>query len=91
VVGEGRHRGESSALLTTTHGAGRDEHTSHLAPEATGSPLFAGLIPEGLPLGGEVAVAGRDSNEECVVGLEGGRVLEDGDGGVLWGGRASLR
>lgn len=48
VVGEGRHGSDGSGLLTAAHGSGRDEEAGHLAPEATGGPLLAGLVPEGL-------------------------------------------
>lgn len=85
VVGEGGDGVLSSGLLATAEGGGRDKDTGHLAPEATGSPLLAGLVPEGLPLGGEVAVAGGDAEEEGVVLLELGGVLEDGHVGGLGG------
>ena len=41
-------------------------------------PLLAGLVPEGLELGGEVAVAGRDAEEHGIEGLELGGVVQDG-------------
>ena len=83
VVGESAHRSESSALLSTALGAGGDEQAGVLAPEATGLPLAAGPVPEGPPLGGEVAVAGGDAHQEGIVLLEDGGVGDLGDGGVL--------
>ena len=83
VVGEGRDGVLSSGLLTTTLGGGRDEDTGHLAPETTGSPLLAGLVPESLPLGGEVSVTGGDTKEEGIVALKDGRVVESRDIGGL--------
>lgn len=83
VVGEGAHGSDSSGLLATTEGTGRDEETGVLAPEATSSPDATGAVPEGLPLGGEVAVAGGDTQKESIVLLEDGGVGEGGDGVVL--------
>lgn len=83
VVGEGRDGVLSSGLLTTTLGSGRDEDTGHLAPETTGSPLLAGLVPESLPLGGEVSVTGGDTKEEGIVALKDGGVVESRDVGGL--------
>lgn len=85
VVGKGAHGSESSALLSTTLGAGRDEQASVLAPEAAGLPLTAGPVPEGPPLGGEVAVASGDAHQEGIVLCEDGGVGDLGDGGVLGG------
>lgn len=87
VVGECAHGGDSSALLSTTLGSGADEQAGVLAPVATSLPLTAGLVPESPPLGGEVAVAGRDTEKEGVVLLESGRVAEHGD---LAGGSGSV-
>lgn len=67
VVGEGAHGGDGSGLLATTGGTGGDEETGVLAPVAAGSPDGAGLVPEGLPLSGEVAVAGGDTEEDGIV------------------------
>ena len=79
VVGEGAHGGDGGGFLTAAHGAGADEQAGVFAPEAAALPEAAGRVPECLPLGGEVAVAGGDAEEEGVVGLEDGR----GDGGVV--------
>lgn len=38
-----------------------------------------------LPLGGEVSVSGGDAEEESIVGLEGGGILEEGDVSGLGG------
>ena len=67
VVDESRHGGDGGGLLATTEGAGADEHTSILAPEGALLPLLAGLVPEGLELGGEVAVTGGDTEEDGIV------------------------
>lgn len=67
VVGEGAHGGNGSRLLATTEGTGGDEETGVLAPVATGSPDGAGLVPEGLPLGREVAVAGGNTEQDGIV------------------------
>lgn len=81
VVGEGAHGGQSSALLATTGGTSGDEETSVLAPVATGSPDGAGLVPECLPLSGEVTVASGDTEEDGIVLQEVGR-LSDGVAGL---------
>lgn len=67
VVGEGAHGGQSSGLLTTTGGTGGDEETGVLAIVATGGPDGAGLVPEGLPLSGEVTVTSGDTKEDGIV------------------------
>lgn len=79
VVRKRAHGIHSSALLPTAHSGSRHEQTRVLAPQGTGLPLAAGLVPEGLPLGREVAVSGRDAEEEGVVLLEGFWVAERGD------------
>lgn len=71
VVSKGAHGSKGSGLLATTGGTGRDEETSILAPVATGSPDTSGLVPEGLPLGGEVTVASGDTEEDGIVLQEG--------------------
>jgi hypothetical protein len=85
VVSESAHGSESSALLSTTLGAGADEEAGVLAPEATGLPLTAGAVPEGPPLRGEVAIAGGNAHQEGIVLLEDRRIADLGDGGVLGG------
>lgn len=67
MVGEGAHGRQSSGLLATAGGTGGDEETSVLAPEATGGPDRAGLVPEGLPLSGEVTVASGDTEKDGIV------------------------
>jgi hypothetical protein len=85
VVSKSAHGSNSSALLSTALGRGADEQTRVLAPEAAGLPLLAGVVPEGPPLGGEVAVAGGDAHQEGVVLLEGRGVGHLGDRAVLLG------
>ena len=86
VVSEGAHGGDGGALLSTALSGSADEEASVLAPEAAGLPLLAGVVPEGPPLGGEVAVAGGNAHEEGVVLLEGRGVGHLGDRAVLFGG-----
>jgi len=86
VVSEGGHGREAGRLLAAALGAGGDEEAGKLAPEAAAGPLLASLVPESFPLGRKVAVTGGDANEEGVVLLEDGRVVEDGDVCGLGGG-----
>lgn len=67
VVSEGRDRVESSDLLPTALPAGRDEETGVFARESTRSPETTGGIDERFPLGREISVTGRDTEEEGVV------------------------
>lgn len=55
VVHEGRHGADDGGLLASARGGGADEHAGVLAPEGSGLPLAAGLVPEDLELGGEVS------------------------------------
>ena len=78
-------RGDEGRFLPAA-GAGRaGEHAEVFPREGAGHPELAELVDEGLPLGGVVAVAGGDAEEEGVVLLHvvGG---DEGDGGVLAGG-----
>lgn len=65
--------------------AGRHKEAGVFAPEATGLPLLAGVVPEGPPLGREVSVAGGDTHEESIVLLEDRGVGDLRDRGVLRG------
>lgn len=67
VMGQSAHGRQSGGFLTTTHGASGDENTCVLAPEATGGPDGAGLVPEGLPLRREITVASGDAEEDGIV------------------------
>lgn len=78
VVRERAHGRNRSALLSTALGRSANEDTSILAPVFTLLPLSTSLVPEGFPLRGEVAVAGRDAEEDGVV------LLEDGGVGQGW-------
>jgi hypothetical protein len=69
VVGKGRERIHGSRLLSTTRARGGDEHAGVLAREAAGRPELAGRVPEGLELRREVAVPGRDTEEEAENGM----------------------
>ena len=84
MVRKGAHGRQRRALLAAALGGRRDEDADVLAVVAARLPLLAGLVPKGLPLGGEVAVAGRDAEEEGVVFLELVRG-DEGDGGRLAG------
>ena len=46
-------------------------------------PLLAGVVPESLPLGREIAITGRDAKKEAVIVLERVRSGQGDDGGVL--------
>ena len=82
---KGAHGRQGRALLTSSLGSGGNEEADVFAPVAARLPLLPGRVPEGLPLGGEVAVTGRDAEEEGVVfGELVGR--DEGDGGGLAGG-----
>lgn len=83
VVSESAHGSKRGALLSTALSASGDEETSILAPEAARLPLLASVVPEGSPLGGPVAVAGGDAEEERVVLLEHRGVGDLGDRLVL--------
>lgn len=54
--------------MSTTWSAGGNEDSGEFSPVASGLPLAAGSVPEGFPLGGEVAISGWDTEEECVLG-----------------------
>lgn len=85
VVHKRAHAGDSGSLLAATEGTSRNEDTGVFAPERTLLPLLAGLVPEGLELCGEVAVAGGNTEEDSVEFFENGGVVEGWDGGVLSG------
>ena len=85
VVHKRAHAGNGSSLLATSHGSGGNEDTGVFTPEAALLPLLARLVPEGLELRGEVAVAGGDTEEDSVKLFEDGGVFEDRDRGVLGG------
>ena len=87
MVHKRAHGVHGRALLPATLCGRADKHTRVLAPVRAVLPLAAGLVPEDLPLGREIAVAGGDAKEDGVVSLEGLRVREDlvaglGGGGV---------
>jgi hypothetical protein len=85
VVRERAHGRHSRALLPAALCRRADEQARVLAPEAARLPLLARVVPEGPPLGGEVAVAGRDSHQEGVVLLKDRGVGHLGDRAVLFG------
>ena len=85
MVGHGAHGRDGGALLAAAHGRGADEEAGVLAPVGAAGPLRAGVVPEGLPLRGEVAVARGDAEEEGVVFFERARV-DVRDGGAFGGG-----
>lgn len=83
LVSKGAHRRDDGALLTTTLASSRHEDTGKLSVVCTSSPLLASAVPEGLPLRGEVTVAGGDTKEEGIELLELRGVGEDLDVGGL--------
>ncbi len=98
MVRKGAHGRNRRGLLPSTLGRSRDKDTGVFTPVGARLPLLAGAVPEGFPLGGEVAEAGRDAEEEGVVfsefssgdfgdaGVFGGRVhLGEGVGGEGFG------
>ena len=70
VVGEGAHRRQRRALLSTALGSGADENANVLAVVAARLPLFARLVPEGFPLIWEITESRRDTEEEGVILFE---------------------
>ena len=76
------HSSQSGALLPSALRCRADEDADVFAVVAASLPLLAGLVPEGFPLGGEVAVAGGDAEEEGVVFFELVRG-DEGDGAGL--------
>jgi hypothetical protein len=86
VVDKRAHAGNGRGFLAATEGACGNEDAGVFAPEGTLLPLLARLVPEGLELCGEVAVACGDAEEDAVEFFEDGGVVERRDGGVLgWG------
>lgn len=84
VVDKGAHGGDDSGLLPASERARGDKGADILAREAARGPDAAGTVPEGLPLGREVAEARGDAEEDRVVVKE--RLGLD-DGVVRLGGR----
>lgn len=82
MVGEGAHGRQGGALLAAALRGRRDEEADVLAVVTPRLPLLARLVPKGLPLRGEVAVARRDPEQEGVVG---GQLVrgDEGDRGRL--------
>lgn len=70
VMGQCAQRGNDGGFLSPSRGSGGDEDAGKLAPIASRLPLLAGGIPKGLPLGGEVSVAGGDAQQESVIAFE---------------------
>lgn len=69
-MGESAHGRKGGALLAAALRGSADEDADVFAIKPARLPLLAGLVPEGFPLGREVAVAGRDAEEEGVVLFE---------------------
>lgn len=79
MVGKGTHCGDGSALLSSPLRSGGDEQATVFPPVTTSIPHLAGGIPEGFPLGREVAVASWNTHQESIVLLE----LFSGDEGDI--------
>ena len=84
VVREGAHGRQRRALLAAALRGRRDEEAGVLAVVAARLPLLARVVPKGLPLGGQVAVARRDAEQEGGVLFELVRG-DEGDRGRLAG------
>ena len=67
VVGKSAHCSDRSRLLTTARSTCGHENARVLAPKATTGPDTTCLVPKCLPLGGEVAIASRDTKQDGVV------------------------
>jgi hypothetical protein len=78
VMGQGRHAGNSRALLSSTKSTRANEHSGVLAPEASLGPLLSSLVPESLELCWEVSVTRGDTEQDAVKGFELSGVLENG-------------
>ena len=85
MMRHGAHRRNCRALLSSAHCSRAYENAGVFTPVTAAGPLSAGLVPESLPLGGEVAVAGWDAEQEGVIFLESGGV-DRWNRRVLWGG-----
>lgn len=85
LVDPGGHGGDRGGLLAAALGARGDEEAEVLALQGAVHPQLAEAVDEGLPLRGEVAVAGGHAEEEGVV-LREGVGLGEGNRGVLRGG-----
>lgn len=85
VVSERRHGSNGGGFLTASLSAGGDEKPGELLSIRSLGPLLASLVPEGLPLGGEVSVSSGNSKQDSVVFLEHSRVGENLDVGGLGG------
>ena len=84
MVRERAHGRQRRALLPPALRGRRDEEAGVLAVVAARLPLLARVVPKGLPLGGQVAVARRDPEQEGVVLFELVRG-DEGDRGRLAG------
>lgn len=87
VVSQSAHGSNGGGFLTTTETGSGDEEAGRLAPVTTGRPDATALVPEGLPLGGEVTVTGGDTEEDGIVFEESIRL---GDRVVALGGSVHL-
>ena len=79
VVSKSTHSSQRGALLAAAQARSRDEQTRVLAVVATRHPLATSVVPEGLPLRGEVAVSRGNTKEEGVILGQRGGVVECGD------------
>lgn len=80
VMGQRTHGRQHGALLPTAKRRRAHKDAGVFAPVAALHPLPTGMVPEDLPLGGEVAVAGRDAEQE---GVELGQHLGGDVGDVI--------
>lgn len=84
MVRESAHSRQRRALLSSSLRGGTDEDTNIFPVVSASLPLLASLVPEGFPLGREVAITGGNAKEEGVIffKLVGG---DEGDGAGLAG------
>ena len=70
MMRESAHSRQRGAFLSSSLGGRADEETNIFPIVPASLPLLASRVPKGFPLGGEVAVAGWDAEEEGVIFFE---------------------
>ncbi len=84
MMGKGTHCRNGSAFLSSTLRSGGNEQTTVFTPITTSEPHLASGIPEGFPLGGEIAVTSWNTHKESIVFLERIRGDEGDVFALLW-------
>lgn len=67
MMGQGGQGSKRGALLPTAESASRDKQPRVFSIQSAALPQAAGLVPERLPLRGEIAVAGGNTQQESIV------------------------